>query len=147
MSLEDAINANTKAVTANTALLEKMMASAPKVGETVAGKAPATTTPATKTPTTTSKPAVKKKAETTSEHVAERVKSYLKGGDESERATRKGHVGAIIGHYGVDRFTAIDPSDFDTALGYMDAFAEGENPFADGDDGAGEGQQDEDGIV
>lgn len=148
MSLEDALNANTKAVLAHTAMLEKAFAAA---GGKTATAAPAK--PADKPAAAPAKPAgkpaaaaTKKKAETTAEHVAEKVKEYLKGGDEDERAARKANVKAIIDYYGADRFTAIDPASFDEALGYLDQFANGEDPFAEEGSAEEEGS-DDDGVV
>jgi hypothetical protein len=147
MSLEDALNANTKAVLAHNALLEKMLAGAggkPASAPAATGTKPAAT-PA-KPAATGGKP-TQKKAETTSEHVSEKVKAYLKGGDEDERAARKAHVKAIIDYYGADRFTAIDPSKFDEALDFLSQFEAGGDPFAEGEDAGEEGSEDDDGVV
>lgn len=151
MSLEDALNENTKAVIAHTAILQKMLSGA-KPAAPAAGSA---AKPADKAPAAPAKPAAapakaaatKKKAETTSEHVADTVKNYLKGGDEEERAARKAHVKAIIDYYGADRFTAIDPSKYDEALAFLDQFAAGEDPFAEEGEGEAEDQEDDDGVV
>lgn len=150
MSLEEALNANTKAILAHNALLEKMMAGskgaapATKSAEAPAAKAAPKAAPAAPA----SKPATKKKAETTAEHVTERVKAFLKGGDEDERAVRKANVKAIIDYYGVDRFTAIDPASFDEALAFLDRFAEGEDPFAEEGEAGSEGEDgDDDGVI
>jgi len=146
MSLEDALNANTKAVLAHNALLEKMLAGAG--GKTApapaAAAAPAKPTAAAGKPAATT---TKKKAETTAEHVSEKVKAYLKGGDEDERAARKGHVKAIIDYYGADRFTSIDPSKFDEALDFLSQFEAGGDPFAEPGDADEEGSEDDDGVV
>ena len=149
MSLEDALNANTKAVLAHTAALEKMLAGA-KPAAGAATKPPATTAAAaTKPAAAATKPATttKKKAETTSEHVSEKVKAYLKGGDEDERAARKAQVKTIIEYYGVDRFTAIDPAKYDEALDFLSQYEQGGDPFADGEDAGEEGSEDDDGVV
>lgn len=144
MSLEDALNANTKAVLAHNALLEKMLAG---------GKAPAAATgkpadkpaskPADKAPAKTS--TTRRKGEITVEDVAARVTSYMKVDDKEVRDERKGQIKTIIDHYGVDRFTNIDPAKFEEALGFLKAYEDGEEPdFGDGDEG---GDGDDDGYV
>lgn len=148
MSLEDALNANTKAVLAHNALLEKMLAG---------GKAPAAATgkpadkpadkpaskPADKAPAKTS--TTKRKGEITVEDVAARVTAYMKVDDKEVRDERKGQIKTIIDHYGVDRFTNIDPAKFEEALGFLKAYEDGEEPdFGDGDEG---GDADDDGYV
>lgn len=144
MSLEDALNANTKAVLAHNALLEKMLAG---------GKAPAAATgkpadkptekSANKAPAKTS--TTKRKGEITVEDVAARVTSYMKVDDKEVRDERKGQIKTIIDHYGVDRFTNIDPEKFEEALGFLKAYEDGEEPdFGDGDEG---GDADDDGYV
>ena len=144
MSLEDALNANTKAVLAHNALLEKMLAG---------GKAPAAATgkpadkpagkPADKAQAKTS--TTKRKGEITVEDVAARVTAYMKVDDKEVRDERKGQIKTIIDHYGVDRFTNIDPSKFEEALGFLKAYEDGEEPdFGDGDEG---GDADDDGYV
>ena len=146
MSLEDALNANTKAVLAHNALLEKMLAG---------GKAPAAATgkpadksaskPADKAPAKTS--TTKRKGEITVEDVAARVTAYMKVDDKEVRDERKGQIKTIIDHYGVDRFTNIDPAKFEEALGFLKAYEDGEEPdFGDGDEG-GDGDGDDDGYV
>ena len=144
MSLEDALNANTKAVLAHNALLEKMLAG---------GKAPAAATgkpadkpadkPANKAPAKTS--TTKRKGEITVEDVAARVTAYMKVDDKEVRDERKGQIKTIIDHYGVDRFTNIDPAKFEEALGFLKAYEDGEEPdFGDGDES---GDADDDGYV
>ena len=148
MSLEDALNANTKAVLAHNALLEKMLAG---------GKAPAAATgkpadkptdksadkPANKAPAKTS--TTKRKGEITVEDVAARVTAYMKVDDKEVRDERKGQIKTIIDHYNVDRFTNIDPEKFEEALGFLKAYEDGEEPdFGDGDES---GDADDDGYV
>lgn len=155
-SLEQALAENTKAVLAHNALLEKMLAGGkPAAAAAAAGAAKpadkpaaAATKPAAAAGKPASKPATVKKAETTSEHVAEKVKAYLKGGDEDERAARKAQVKTIIDYYGVDRFTAIDPSKYDEALDFLSQYEQGGDPFADGEEAGEEGSEDDDdGVV
>lgn len=151
-SLEQALAENTKAVLAHNALLEKMLAGGKPAAAAGAAKpadkpAAAATKPAAAAGKPASKPATVKKAETTSEHVAEKVKAYLKGGDEDERAARKAQVKTIIDYYGVDRFTAIDPSKYDEALDFLSQYEQGGDPFADGEEAGEEGSEDDDGVV
>jgi len=94
------------------------------------------------------KPAVKPAAKTTTkkgatsvEDLTERVTAYLKTGTKAEREERKDHVKTIIEHFGADRFTTIDPTSFDEALGFLDAYEAGEDPF--GGDGAEEEDEDD----
>ena len=147
MSLEDALNENTKAVIAHTAILQKMLSGAKPAAAAPAKPAAAAAAAPAKSAGKPAAATTKKKAETTSEYVSEKVKAYLKGGDEDERATRKAHVKAIIDYYGADRFTAIDPSKYDEALGFLAQFEAGEDPFAEEGEGEEEGQEDDDGVV
>lgn len=153
MSLEDALNANTAAVLEHTAVLKKMLAGA-------GGKATASAPASDKKGAAASEkkaaaPASDKKAsgskskgEITTEMMAEKVTAYLKSGDAATRDERKGHVKQIIDHYEVERFTAIDPTDFAEALEMLAAFGRGENPFSNGeDDGDDDGDGEEDGMI
>lgn len=146
MSLEEALNANTKAVLAHTAVLEKMLGGAkPAAAGTkpAAAAAAAATKPAASAPAKTT--TTKKKAETTAEDVAAKVTAFLKVGDKALRDERKEQVKTIIDHYGADRFTNIDPASFDEALGFLAAYEAGEVPdFGDGDtEGGGDGEDDD----
>lgn len=149
MSLEEALKENTAAVLEHNALLKKMLAGAG--GKAAApASAPAdkkTTAPADKKPdAAASKKATasKSKGEITTEMMAEKVTAYLKTGDAATRAEHKDHVRQIIEHYEVERFTAIDPTDFAEALEMLAAFGRGENPFSNGaDDGDDDGEEDE----
>lgn len=144
MSLEEALNANTKAVLAHTAVLEKMLGGAkPAAAGTKPAAAAAATKPAASAPAKTT--TTKKKAETTAEDVAAKVTAFLKVGDKALRDERKEQVKTIIDHYGADRFTNIDPASFDEALGFLAAYEAGEVPdFGGGDtDGGGDGEDDD----
>lgn len=130
MSLEDALNANTKAVLAHNDLLTAMMAGgAAKPAAAAAAKPaaakPAAAKPAAAAPKTTTD---KRKGEITAEHVAERVTTFLKTGDKETRDARKAQVKTIIDHYGAERFTAIDSAQFEEALGFLSAYEAGEEP-------------------
>jgi len=143
MSLEEALNANTKAVLAHTAVLEKMLGGAKPAAAGTKPAAAAATKPAASAPAKTT--TTKKKAETTAEDVAAKVTAFLKVGDKALRDERKEQVKTIIDHYGADRFTNIDPASFDEALGFLAAYEAGEVPdFGDGDtDGGGDGEDDD----
>ena len=77
--------------------------------------------------------------------MAARVTAYMKVDDKEVRDERKGQIKTIIDHYGVDRFTNIDPGKFEEALGFLKAYEDGEEPdFGDGDES---GDADDDGYV
>lgn len=145
MSLEEALNANTKAVQEHTAQLKLMLSGAKPAGKpTMPNDKPAASgTKAASTPAKTT--TTKKKAETTAEDVAAKVTAFLKVGDKALRDQRKEEVKTIIDHYGADRFTNIDPASFDEALGFLAAYEAGEVPdFGDGDGDDGDGGEDDD---
>lgn len=155
MSLEDAIKANTAAILAHNALLEKMIGAGGAPTKPAADKAadkPASKPTADKA---ASKPAADKpkassgkKKELTQEDVAKKVSEFLKTGDDDERADRKALVKKIIEHYEVDRFTNIEPADYAEALGMLAAHERGEDPFAeDGDDDGDDDGDGEDGMI
>lgn len=129
MSIEALLTRVAEALEANTDAMHALMKDS-------AGSKPAAK-PAAKT--------TKSKGETTVEDVTEKVTTYLKTGSKAERKERKGHVKAILDHYEADRFTNIDPENFDEALGFLAQFEEGEDPF--GGDGAEEEDEDEDGTM
>lgn len=134
MSLEDALNANTKAVQEHTAQLKMMLAGAKPAANS--GSKPADK-PVEKAPpkTTTSKT----KGDPTVADVTERVTNFMKVSDKDVRDERKLQVKSIIDHYGADRFTNIDPSKFAEALSFLKAYEDGETPdFGDGDEGGDE---------
>ena len=152
MSLEDALKENTAAVLEHNALLKKMLAGAG--GKAAAPSAPADKKPAAPADKKTDAPASKKasgsksKGEITTEMMAEKVTAFLKTGDADVRAERKAQVKQIIDHYEVERFTAIEPTDFAEALEMLAAFGRGENPFSNGDDdGDDDGDGEEDGMI
>lgn len=152
MSLEEALKENTAAVLEHNALLKKMLAGAGGKASTPAAtdKKPAAPADNKKAEATSSKKATgsKSKGEITTEMMAEKVTAYLKTGDAATREERKGHVKQIIDHYEVERFTAIDPTDFAEALEMLAAFGRGENPFSNGeDDGDDDGDGDDEGMI
>lgn len=149
MSLEDALKANTAAVLAHTAMLEKLSSGAKAGAAPAAAAAAAGGKPAA---AAAGKPAAAKPAAPkapTLEKVTEAVTAFLKTGDKETRDTRKGQVGLIIEHFSAARFTEIDPASWAEALGYLKDFEEGRTPaFIDegggGDDGDG---SDDEGLV
>lgn len=151
MSLEEALKENTAAVLKHNALLEKMLAGAGGKATAPASTEKKTTAPADKkadAPAPKKTTASKSKGEITTEMMAEKVTAYLKTGDAATRADRKDHVKQIIDHYEVERFTAIEPTDFAEALEMLAAFGRGENPFSNGDDdGDDDGDGEDDGMI
>lgn len=144
MSLEDALNANTKAVLAHNALLEKMLAGgkAPAAGASKPADKPADK-PASKPSTPAKTSTTKTKGEITVADVTERVTNFMKVSDKDVRDERKAQVKTIIDHYGADRFTNIDPASFAEALGFLKAYEDGEEPdFGGGGDDGGDGGDD-----
>ena len=135
MSLEEALNKNTAMMAKHNELLEKMLAGgdkpAGKPADKPAGK-PAATPAKTPPKTTTSKT----KGDPTVEDVTERVTAFLKTGDKDTRDERKAQVKTIIDHYGADRFTTLDPSNFTEALGFLKQYEDGEMPDFGNDDGS-----------
>jgi len=138
MSLEEALKANTAAVLAQNALLEKIAGTKP--AGTAAGTKPAGAVAGTKP--AGARPTTKPKAEPTVDDVAAKVTEFLKVGDKALRDQRKAEVKTIIDHYGVDRVTNVDPASFAEVLSFVKAYEDGEVPdFGDGD---GDGGSDDD---
>lgn len=142
MSIEALLTRVAEALEANTEAMHALMKDS--AGSKSSGTKSTSSTKAADKPA--SKPAAsskttKKKGETTVEDVTEKVTTYLKTGSKAEREERKGHVKAILDHYDAERFTGIDPENFDEALGYLEAFENGDDPF--GGDGAEEGDDDD----
>ena len=128
MSIEQVLIDLTKALTAQTAAMEKMIASSggkPASG----GKAAAS-----------GKPAATNKAKTgpTVEDVAATVTAYLKSGTAAAKATAKANVGRIIEHYGADRFTTIPEDSRVESLDMLNDFMEGRTPELLAGDGDGD---------
>jgi hypothetical protein len=143
MSLEDALNANTKAVQEHTAQLKLMLSGAkpPAAGASKPADKPPSK-PADKAPAKTS--TTKTKGEPTVADVTERVTNFMKVSDKDVRDERKAQVKTIIDHYGADRFTNIDPSKFAEALSFLKAYEDGEEPDFGDDGGDEEGDGDDD---
>jgi len=141
MSIEALLTRVAEALEANTDAMHSLMkdSAGSKPASKPAASTKAADKPASK-PAASSKTTTKKGA-TTVEDVTERVTTYLKTGSKAEREERKGHVKAILDHYDAERFTAIDAENFDEALGFLDTFEAGDDPFAG--DGADEGDEDD----
>lgn len=138
MSIEALLTRVAEALEANTEAMHALMKDS--AGSKSSGTKSTSLTKAADKPAASSK-TTKKKGETTVEDVTEKVTTYLKTGSKAEREERKGHVKAILDHYDAERFTGIDPENFDEALGYLAQFEEGEDPFA-GDGAEEEGDDD-----
>ena len=146
MSLEEALNKNTAALTRHNELLEQMLAkggsaSAAKT-EKVEEKAekPAASTKAKPTASTKAKPAAKK---ITVDDVAAAFGKYLKTGDTEQREEAKANVKAIVDYFGAAKATAIPEADWPEALRYLAQYEAGETPEFDGGEGDEDGGEDE----
>ena len=124
--MSGSIEALTAALEANTAAIEAMVkASGGKPGGAAPAKAAATKATAAK------KTAPKGK---TVEDIATAFGEYLGIKDADERETRKGHVKAIVSHFGASKATAIPPENFEEALTMLQAYVDGEDPLSDGEE-------------
>lgn len=109
MSLEDAINALTKAVEANTKALGG------------AG--------GTKSTGGTTKAADKKKGPTL-DAVAKRYGAYMSAeGDDGKAMVRK-----VVKHFDVKKISELEEGQFEEALSLLDQIEAGDDPFSGGDD-------------
>lgn len=130
MSLEDKIDALTKAVEANTAALTKIGAAAKPAAASGGGK------PAAAKPAASAKP----KAPTIDD-LRTKFGAYLSVKDADERETRKGHVQAINDYFGVAKVTELDAANYAEALAYLAQYEKGETPeFAGADEGGEDGE-------
>ena len=149
MSLEEALNKNTAALTRHNELLEQMLA---KGGSAPAAKTekaeekaekPAASTKAKPT-AAKAKPAAKK---ITVDDVAAAFGKYLKTGDTEQREEAKANVKAIVDYFGAAKATAIPEADWPEALRYLAQYEAGETPEFDGgegdEDGDGDGDEEE----
>lgn len=115
----EALNAHTKALNAFVA--------ATKSGGS-AGSKPAETKAETSKPAST-----KGKKAVTKDQLTEAFGAYLSVKDKDEKKERAGHVQAISKHFEVERISLLEESDYAKALGFLEQFKQGEDPFADGD--------------
>lgn len=129
MSIEDKLDALTKAVTSLEATISKS-----------GGAAPAKPAPAG----TTKKADPKKKAGPTLDTIKEKFGGYLAGQKGAEKAKRMAQVQSINEYFGVERATMLDEDKYEEALGYLAAYEEGEVPEFDG---AFTGEDAEEGVV
>lgn len=136
MSLEEALAANTAAVTKHTAALEKFMAQG-KAGGASAGGAAADKggdKPGKAETNKTNKKAV------TLEDIQNEAGEYMTVSDADERKKRKANIAKINEHFGVERISHVDASDYEEAIGYLRLYAAGkkvqfkERPEADATD-------------
>lgn len=146
MSLEEALNKNTAALTRHNELLEQMLA---KGGSAPAAKTekaeekaekPAASTKAKPAAAAKAKPAAKK---ITVDDVAAAFGKYLKTGDTEQREEAKANVKAIVDYFGATKATAIPEADWPEALRYLAQYEAGETPEFDGGEGGEDGDGDE----
>lgn len=130
MAIEEALAALTAAVNKNTAALESFKAGAGKATGAAAGAA---ADKAADKPANKAAGANKKKGPTL-EDIQEKFGAYMSVTDKAERAERKANCKKINDHFGVERATRLDPSNYAEALAMLAQFEAGEDPF-DGDEG------------
>ena len=147
MSLEEALNKNTAALTRHNELLEQMLAkggSAPAAktekAEEKAEKPAASTKAKPAAAAAKAKPAAKK---ITVDDVAAAFGKYLKTGDTEQREEAKANVKAIVDYFGATKATAIPEADWPEALRYLAQYEAGETPEFDGGEGDEDGDGDE----
>jgi hypothetical protein len=140
MSLEDALAANTAAITAHTAAL-KALAGNVKAGTaatTTAAAGTAAAAAATGTKATGTKAATKPKAKTL-EDLRGAAGAYLSITDKDERETRKAMMAKLNEHYGVSKISEVDAGQYEEVIGYIVMLEKGEVPEilaeADAEDG------------
>lgn len=141
MSLEALLTRLADSLDRNSAAMEAL-------NKKAGGSAPA----AADKPATASKPAANKPAAgkasggkakaLTVDDIAEAFGGYLKGGDADARAEAKDNVKAILNHFGVERASHIDPSDFAEAMKFLKQFQAGETPDFMNDGGDEDGGDD-----
>lgn len=126
MAIEEAMAALTAALNKNTAALESF-----KKG--VGGSASSGSTEAkTETKAAGNKAAGSKaKKGPTLEDIQEKFGAYMSVTDKAERSERKANCKKINDHFGVERATLLDPSDYAAALDMLAKFEAGEDPFED----------------
>jgi len=137
MSIEKVLADLTAALTAQTAVMEKMIAASGGKPAAAAATAPA------KAAATAAK--ANPKGPTVEESAAA-VTAYMKTGDAQARAVAKINVGKIIEHFGSDRFTTIPEDRRVEALAMLATFVAGDTPteIETGEDGPG---SDDDSMV
>jgi len=150
MSLEEALAANTAALEANTAALLKGGSAKPATKTSskaeTSEEADAENEAAAKKAAADKKKkaaAAKKKKGPTKEELVALFSGYLAevDGDDDAVAERRAELKKINEYYEVDRITNADPSVWAEAMGFLNQFIEGEDPFA------GETDEDDDGSL
>ena len=167
MSLEDKIEALTKAVEANTAAVEKQNETVAKALGGSAAKSTGTAAKSTTAKKTTTRKSTAKPKALTGEDIRGLYGPYLAGA--SDKATKKRLIETtkpLLEHFGVDKITEVDEDQRKEAMEFgkmlVDAFEEGgieaaeavEFPFMedadddgdDGDDGDDDDDDDDDGV-
>lgn len=124
----DALNAHTKA-------LNGFLAANGKAGATAAAADKPKATAAADKPKATGK------AKVTLEKLTETFGAYLSVKDKDEKKERAGNVKAISEHFGVERVSLLEESDYGKALAFLKQFEEGENPFAEEGEEGDEGEE------
>ena len=129
MAIEEAMAALTAALNKNTAALESF-----KKGNGGSASSGATETKAADKPAGNKAAGGKTKPKgPTLEDIQEKFGAYMSVTDKAERAGRKANCKKINDHFGVERATLLDPSDFAAALEMLAKFEAGEDPFEDED--------------
>lgn len=127
MAIEEAMAALTAALNKNTAALESFKSAN---GGKASGGAAAADKTADKAAGTKAAGGNKKKGPTL-EDIQEKFGAYMSVTDKAERAERKANCKKINDHFGVERATLLDPSDYAAALEMLAKFEAGEDPFED----------------
>lgn len=150
MAIEDLLTGLTTALNRNSDLLEKVLtagkAGSPgqptgeKANPPRAAEQPSDAKAATKAPAAP-KGASKTKAPTEAD-IRSAFGSYLSVEARDEREARKANVKAILDHFGVNKATELPEENRAEAIGYINAFANGETPNFMADDGEGEDGED-----
>lgn len=145
MSLEDALNKNTAAIEAHTAMLAKLGGAKPAAG-TTAGKPAGAAAGAKPAGAAAGKSTAGKPKAKTIEDIRAAFGGYLSTKDKDLRAVRLEQVAAINNHFGVAKASDLDAKDYAEALGYLKVYEDGGEPeFAQADEGEGEGEGDDEG--
>lgn len=144
MSLEERIAELTAAISENTKRLDKMLGGATAKTEDKPATKPAAGKPADKPAT---KPAAGSKAKpkaVTAQDVADFAGTYMKEGDDEDRANAKANIKRIVEHFGADRLTNIDAAEMGNVLAMLKAFQSGEDPLGDEE---GEEEDGDDSVI
>ena len=126
MSLEEQMAELTAAVKEQTAFLKQLQGK---------GGAASSDKPAT---TAKDKPATTTAKKVTIDTIKEKFGAFLGTDDKKLRAKRIEQVGAMMNHYGVEKATLLEESQWKEALGYLKQLEEGDTPSYMSDDGDGE---------